>query len=143
MLRPKRHVIFVMFSFVQSSFVIFINLYRFLYILWYITLSNCASIKNNWYKSYVTRARNAIGSADLWRHNCSFPSSFQNIPFSRGSRCNGAVTWEHQIFPLLSLLCRKQKYLKIQLTKVCLWYDATFVSLLFLNFDFWRSGTFF
>ena len=34
----------------------YISLYRFLYIFWYITMSNYASIKNNWYKSYVTHS---------------------------------------------------------------------------------------
>ena len=47
----------------------YISLYRFLYIFWYITMSNYASIKNNWYKSYVTAAMNASGRYMLWRHH--------------------------------------------------------------------------
>ena len=60
----------------------YISLYRFLYIYWYIMLSNYASIKNNWYKSSVTRATNAIGRVVLWRHDSSFPSSLCFFPSS-------------------------------------------------------------
>ena len=47
----------------------YISSYRFLYIYWYITMSNYASIKNNWYKSYVTTAITPLVACVLWRHN--------------------------------------------------------------------------
>ena len=53
----------------------YISLYRFLYIFWYITMSNYASIKNNWYKSYVTTAITPLVACVLWRHSSDFPSS--------------------------------------------------------------------
>ena len=47
----------------------YISLYVFLHIFWYKTLSNYASIKNNWYKSAVIEPRNVIGRRVLWRHH--------------------------------------------------------------------------
>ena len=58
----------------------YISLYRFLYIFCYITVSNYASMKSNWYKSSVARATNAIGLVVLWRHDSSFPTSPHLLP---------------------------------------------------------------
>ena len=82
----------------------YISLYRFLYIYWYIMLSNYASIKNNWYKSSVTRATNAIGRVVLWRHDSSFPSSLCFFPSSLAAILGRVDTGPIWYFPGAAVL---------------------------------------
>ena len=80
--QAKRHFTDVL-RYTQIFCHAYISLYRFLHTFWYITMSNYASIKNNWYKSYVTIATNAIGRVCVVMSRQRRP-----ISCSKNSWCN-------------------------------------------------------